>query len=613
MSSRALTSPVIAEDRAQPVPLQIASLTLDEAGAPRRHRSKKSETSVPTSSGPGSHRDEMIVETVVKPVISAARPRKISNSDQMPRVSTTSDQPSLPRSVSADEDPSSAPSPASSQVSFRLSNSSIRPLRAAGLDSEEEGLPDVPTESRRVRPASSAATAWDRIQQLRVDTWSLRSRIHEIRSNLRELQRAKSDADDILFRRLTILGLGGLGFANEILPLRHQKELPELMHDCQAARDAYGPLEDDCNDLEDQLSAKEFELDRLEEAFYKRAPEDVTIASDRPLTPAGLEDPGNYPISVGYSDHEDEILEFHPLVSRFLDKLGDLDLLKERLDDLIDEKRAMEEERVKRGKFGYHLSEDDTKWLADAHNVEEGLTDQIRALEKELEYLKADCLEKGLVDKDGEPTGFLNAEQQTFTGDADVDPRGHTSEYVKFPILLRHPGFVRPDHKADRRTGPLTRADTRMMKGILSSAETYPTTLRINEWLLFRLRESALDVNLLVRTFQAFSSIFNIFDDRWQFAVLDFWFRDPTMRNPRGGRRVDTDSLTTQPDKISSPSDRIKALDRRQPGRVVPFNERFSQVTTSELEYDEVEIKEARPRRREKKAITNTEEIFPLF
>jgi hypothetical protein len=607
MSLRASTSPVIEEDGAQQVSLLAGSLTLSEAVEPRGHRSKKSEPSVPTSSEPGSQKAEMIVETAVKPAISAALARKVSSS--LPHVNTTVDQPALPRSVSDDEDPKSS-SVRSSQVSFKMTSSATGSVK--GPESQGKERPDKTAESRRVRPGSAAATEWDRIQQLRADNWSLRSRIREMRNNLRELQRAKSDADDILFRRLTV---HGLGFGKESLQLMGQKTLDELMHDCQAARDAYGPLEDDCNELEDQLSGKEFELDRLEEEFYKRRPEDITVPSDRPLTPVGIQNAENYPSSVGYPDEEDEVSEFHPLVSRYLSKLGDLDILQERLVDHLDEKRCLEEERDRRSRFGLSLDPEDSQWLDNALNGQEDLTDKIRTLQEDLEVMKANCLDQGLVDQDGEPISFQRREQQSFDGEADVDPRGHISEYVRFPILLPHPGIAKPDQKPDstRRIGPLTRADMRTMKMLLSSAETYPKTSRINEWILDQLRGSALDVNLLARTFQAMSGILSILDERWQIAVLRVWFRDSTMRNADGGLREYTDSMTTQAPAISNPSDRIKSLERRPPGKVVPFNERFSQVSTSELDYDEVEIVDVPTRRRDRSVVEPTEEIFSMF
>ncbi|KAE9367994.1 hypothetical protein N431DRAFT_429255 [Stipitochalara longipes BDJ] len=593
MSVRGSPSSVIAEDRALSLSLKTRSLTLDEADETWRDKRKISDPPIPSYAGSGSQERErgaskmqtadiaMTAAHHLPPQPSRGRPPS-----GQPRVNTAVDPPPVQHSISSTERESRDSPARSSQVSFKMSDSS-NSSHAADSPAKAQGPPsisDVATESRILRPGSAAENEWDRIQKLRNENWGLRSQIREMRNNLRHLQLEKSKADDILFRRLTVQGLG-LGHGSYIPP--GQKSLDELMHDCQVARDAYGPLEDDCNQLEDKLSALEFELDRLEQAFYKRPPDEISVLSERPPTPAGVDDSQQYPSSV---EEEEEEIAYHPRVARYLSKMGDLDLLQERLDDLLDEKRLLEEEQKKRLKFGLVLDGEDQQWLDHAHSQEEALLAQIRILEKDLDVMKQDCLARGLVDEDGEPVEFQIQEQRTFDNEEDLDPFGQKSEYVKYPLLLPTPGAKsrremhyehRPDEKSDTNTDP----------NKVTSSDRYH---RINEWLLAHLRGSALDVNLLARTFQ---NCYGVIDTphRWQIAVLRLWFRDATVKNAASLLHVGTESMTTQAPAISNnASGSFKRERGAEEGR-------FDHLARSVLEDDDLEIVEGptTPRRRE--------------
>jgi hypothetical protein len=581
MSVRASPSPVVGENRAllSVAPLG-ASPMLDEAEWARRHVRKVSELSVPLNLGPRlGEENKMAVPAVVPPASAVmtvspplnlpSRPRP--NSEHMPRVSTAVDQPAVQRSIPTDQDSRNSPAK-SSRVSFKMTSSTASTSEPPGAPSTS----DVAAQSRKLRPGSAAEIEWDRIQKLRNQNWSLRSQIREMRNSLRQLQQEKSKADDILFRRLTVHGLG-VGHESH-LP-HGQKTLSELMQDCQVARDAYGPLEDDCNGLEDQLSLQEFELDRLEEAFYKRPPDVEPIMTERPLTPVQLDDGPPYPSSV---DEVEEGLEYHPLVSRYLSRMGDLDLLQERLDDLLDEKRSLEQERERRLRMGLTLMQEDQQWLENIHGAEDDLYEKIRMLHLELEVMKQDCFSKGLVDADGDPVEFQIREQRSFDGEEDLNPLDQKSEYVKYPLLLPHPGVKAAPYESE-----ITNPSDLSYRTITQepNSRTFDTTSRINEWLLHRLRMSALDVNLLARTFQTFSGAINA-PHRWQISVLRLWFRDATVKNGDNRLRALTDSsMTTQAPPISTdPSDgiaRARSLEKGLP---------FTQHPRSELEYDEVEI-----------------------
>jgi hypothetical protein len=391
-------------------------------------------------------------------------------------------------------------------------------------------------ESQENQAETGSNAEWEEIQKLRIQVWSLRSQIHEMRNTLREKQDTKSTADDILFRRMTVHSL--IQSDQSVFIGRGQKTLAELMQDCQVARDEYGPLEDDCNQLEDQLSAQEFKLARLENHYYMR-PNTPNNPKPDMSNLSAFQRAG--PPSLILNEDEDlahEIgdTQYHPLVTEYLSKLGDLDLLQERLYELMDEKESLEVERDSRLRYGLALDPEDQVWLENSQNAEDELAEKIRLLEQDLESKKQECMSRGLVDEEGEPTSFQRQEQVSFDGEEDVDPKNQKSEYVKYPLLLPRPG-MKHEELVDYEPKPDEASDT--------------TASRINEWMLDKLRMSALDVSLLARTFEGW---FGQINDSWQIAVLQLWYRDGTIETT-GRYRVYTSSMTTQAPPISHPSD----------------------------------------------------------
>ena len=439
-----------------------------------------------------------------------------------------------PSSLSSKQDPDVSRG-RSSRVSFDMA---AFPYEAATLLSEARAIPHDHIEigledSIEHAGPTSSALKWQRILKLREDNWGLRSQVQEIRNNLRQKQYIKSAADDMLVKRINVLTHIGHALS------RKQKTLEQLQEECQNARDAYGPLEDECNRLEDQLSRQEFKLTQLEKDFYGPSAEPPVLRMEQPQ---GSHEPEiRYAGTSSITSQEDEIedSDYHPLVTKYLSKLGDLDLHRERLDEIVDEKVQLEEERDSRLRFGLMLDPDDQTWLDNSHKELHELSEKIRLLEKELEDMKQDCISKGLVDEYGEPTSFQWQEQGSFNGEEDMNPQDEKSEYVKYPALLPHPGILKHEDCGNYEPKPDERSDT--------------TTTRINKWMLEKLRCSPLDVNLLARTFEGVSGQTHIYEG-WQFAVLDFWYRDGTLKT-RAGFHVYPSTMSRSMNTQAAPED----------------------------------------------------------
>lgn len=353
---------------------------------------------------------------------------------------------------------------------------------------------------------------WPQIRRLRVNNWTLRSEIHEIRAKLREHQMAKSEADDVLFRRMTERRLLGEDVEEKRL-LSGEKSTDELMQECQAIRDNYGPLEDSCNRLEDELSSDEFRQNQLEEELYKHLEQQPFRPNSDRGPPA--QDNSTTPSFAPYPVPPEslETPELHPLVRAFLSRLGDLYLLIEEHGDLIDDKENLDEEKATRARVGLQLSPEDQTFLDQFEASESHLTTKINEIQREVEMMRKDCFERGLIDENDEPTDLVTQEKLYFREEKDLNAQ-ETSEYVKYPLLLPRQGIRDGAGENEVEEAP--------------DGKSNDTTNRINRWLFDKLRSSPLEVRLLASTFQHVGG--GKTNDRWQSLVLDFWFRDLPIR-----------------------------------------------------------------------------------
>ncbi|KAN0095177.1 hypothetical protein V8E51_015888 [Hyaloscypha variabilis] len=380
-----------------------------------------------------------------------------------------------------------------------------------------------------------------RMRRLREMTWGLRSRVQEQRGILRSKQYVKAAADDkyiqLARRKETRADRDG-----RRLKSSEGKTLQELFQDCEQVRAEYGPLEDDCNALEDQLGSREYELTRLEENFAKLCNILFPHESRSPSFEENVEEQSE-------RSDSDVVQNFHPLVSEYLSKLGDVGIFRERHERHMEEKEALEADRETLQRLNLSLTPENEAWLQQADEVESEILRDLQKAETEAEELRNKCLAAGLLDNNGEPKAFQAREQEAFSEEEDMDPKGQTSEYVKFPTLLPQPG-------------------TRNMK-FKGSAPRFGEQSgsagdHVNQWLLHSLRTSPLDVNLLARTFEA--EVGDIEAPKWETEVRDYWYKDGAIKGAAGYRIYSVESETTpvygrsKPSRGAMPEEKIEPV-----------------------------------------------------
>jgi hypothetical protein len=369
----------------------------------------------------------------------------------------------------------------------------------------------------QVQDSSGLDKEWAKLKKLRVEIWALRSRMHQQRSALREKRQAASVADNKYFQHVRARDLG-MTYGNQDIS-KEQKTVAELFQECEAARDELGPLEDDVLLLEDHVGSQELELQRLEEVFYQQSDEPPGRRIPNAAPSHHSRNPSNY--------SESELSEqFHPLISEYLSKIGDVSILQERIDWHEEERYTLEQEKATRERVGLLLAERDQEWLDSYSTTISLLLKELEEAKEEAKQLRESCYAQGLVDEDGNPTDFETQERQKFID--DVDAGSETSEYVKFPLLIRNPATQRIKFN-DSGLNP-------------TEDKVEDSDDRIDHWLLHQLQFSALGVNLLARTYE---SRYGAINGKWQHDVIEVWFKDRS-KNKDALRQIPSSVLAVE-------------------------------------------------------------------
>lgn len=296
--------------------------------------------------------------------------------------------------------------------------------------------------------------------------------------------------------------------------------LENLWRLCQAARDEYGPAADSLVSMEYRLEVEEARLERTEERIYDRF--DVSqSASHLTSLPMDLdldlsEDGGSSP-GEDHDESSDKSTQASQPTSNvgyndYLWRLGNLDLLQERHQGLINEKMMLEEEQAKRQRLGVDLDEEDLEFLAHFEENIVPVKKELEEVSEDVKRLKRLCIEKGLMTADGKPTQLSALDEVSTLESGEESQSELPAEQSKLPQHQvpsgnNEAGFsVSPSHGG---FGPF-----------------------INLWLLHKLRSSAMEI-LLLATYVA-AIVGNIDGLNWQTEAFRLWERDGTQRETPG-------------------------------------------------------------------------------
>jgi hypothetical protein len=254
---------------------------------------------------------------------------------------------------------------------FRTGNSRFSPT------SQVEAMPHVTvqadgTDDSEMHPGLDE-TDEGRIHSLRTKALKLRARIRSGRRELLAKQRAKSLVDEAFMKYIReyrpVPPAVPSNSLDSPISTSGNPVLEAHYIAMQTARNDYGPVEDEYNLLEEELDEIDYELATLEarstEKGSKRNYDHVpNQASKRPPPESFL----------GLSN---ALEKTHPLKADLLSRLGDLDLAKERQQNLQHEREQLLAVQESRSSLGLDVSEYEKKFLADFPAVEAALRGEI--------------------------------------------------------------------------------------------------------------------------------------------------------------------------------------------------------------------------------------------
>jgi len=235
-----------------------------------------------------------------------------------------------------------------------------------------------------------------RLRSLRTNALRLRSVLKIKRKELKVKEAAKSSADEAFIRHVRE--------NQSIQPHPDAQTCPDKTADSyyvamQTARDLYGPLEDEYTRIEDILDETEFEMARIEIRLYgpEPAPPQGSEFDSLSFFPqvADMLAPASASGSLlGLSIERPA--QYEPIHAEYLSRLGDLDLARERYQNMTQEHESLLAEQESRSRVGMDLHPNLKAFLEDLPARKAALQGEITEIELDVEKLKSKCLQAGI-------------------------------------------------------------------------------------------------------------------------------------------------------------------------------------------------------------------------
>lgn len=394
-------------------------------------------------------------------------------------------------------------------------------------DEADKDLDQGPDEIRRI------TTHWHKLRDHRDTLKNTFQNIRRERVTLRDIRQHKDAAYKSL--RLAI---------QEVLP--RDPLLGRLFQEAQRADLTYQEAETNFDDLIDELEEGEAQLELEERRFY------TAFAESDASTDTETSRPASRDTLRGIRGHRTE--DIHPLFEELREAFSELQLAKEDQTNLIMRQRMIST------KLKQQVTEEDVEFLEDFGTLQKRTRDEIDRWTRTANRLEKECREKNLIPKNTpyqqEGFGFypvflddIYLEEPALSG----EPPGRGSKTLadpQFSILLSNPTHLLSDPLPQTAEKSLRMAvslpagipkrekfieDAKKEFGIeslLDSSGDEDKRAYINRWLLHRLRQSAMEVELLSTCFRSFLKILDL--EQWQRDVLFFWSRDATTWQPAG-------------------------------------------------------------------------------
>jgi len=365
------------------------------------------------------------------------------------------------------------------ELSLNLSSPPAGSLTAASHS-------DVLGQTRNLIVRRRLSKAQRKIAELRSKLMRNRLKLREKRKELREERTRASDLDAQFIKAIRQFWEQG----QEV----DKQSLSGLYQEVQAARDITGPLEDDYDQEEDENNAAEFQLNDEEKRFYRLYPANASTGGinhdDEWSTPSSFSS-----LNSLQGDDADNFEPINLVLDEYKSRVGDANIVKERLENLHFERvQYLEEERF-RSQVDVGLYPSNKTFLDDFDDNYAEIKQELDQILMDVQRLRQKALEEGaVVDKLSSPATprFL----------LDREPR---SRYDEAPALF-------PEHQSDG-----------VVPDLLNNFAG--TRARINRWILDTLNNSPVERAHHKAILRAFSDK-SLDSEAWARLVFKYWRRD---------------------------------------------------------------------------------------
>jgi hypothetical protein len=315
-----------------------------------------------------------------------------------------------------------------------------------------------------------------------------RHEAQESRSGLRQAREAMDLLDARFIQEMRVLYANSR--SSELATLF---ELSEAM---QNQRDKFYPMEDDYNKLEDRLDVEEFELHEAESRLYDRlgSPRTSIVTADDRASLWREEYLEPQPESLSPELQE-------PAYTDYLSRVGDANIVKERILELRRERMHLVEEERIRANVGRNLDEEGLQFLESFDTSHQQLQDEYAAIQKDLAKMR-----EGLPPSIPLPFATTQFADESYSfGTGIIRQLIDASPLITASDLNTSTSPSGPPSPRDAIAAvQLPRADPLLLPdndtsptftfGDSSGREAVSTVTYVNEWLLNRLRRSSMEI-----------------------------------------------------------------------------------------------------------------------
>ncbi|KAL5351126.1 hypothetical protein ACLOAV_002977 [Pseudogymnoascus australis] len=404
-----------------------------------------------------------------------------------------------------------------------------------------------------------------------------------IRPPKAELQRVAEQRQDVRHRRLEIQNLKFILQAKENQILNENEETfkrlrefvterhsrpkiydsrlelaSKLFFESRSSRDECGPLIDEISSLEERLAFEEAKLTQAEDSLYESfgmppmEPEEgrgngvaklglpishYQSISESEHTPAGLlhnadeEDDGFDYDAYSTGSFEKYRINYHPLYIQYERQRGTQDNLYERRDHTLADLIRLEDQQENRLRVGLTLLKDDQDLLDTLPEIIQLLDMEIDQSQLEIEQLRAQCLEQGIIDEDDnyiQDGGEVSNDSYSSSPPPPPPPLPPLPPLLvppKPPVPTLPPQITTTPHPAS----PPPIADHSVVVSNLATLDDESYHNRINPWLLGKLAASRTELTLLATILSAMDAepdVASLLD------VIKLWDQDGAGMEP---------------------------------------------------------------------------------